>query len=402
MPSEFQVQYLDSDNKLVKKIITSNSSAEIERSIQELGGDVLSVIEKKSSSFNILIGDPVKLQEKTNFIQQLKTMLSSGVSLVQGLEIATQQIDNQYFKSAIENIIIDIKQGSVFSEAMKKHPKIFDNISVAMVEAGEQGGSLDKMLEELEKTLKKDVEINDSIKKATRYPKIVGSIMLLSMYVVITKVIPTFTGILTSSGTEIPMLTKVILSLGDTLDAFGLYLLSIIAIIFFVSKYALTNVKGKAFFDQMALKNPIFKKITVAAINLRFTKICGTLLAYGVPLKDALIVAKNVAENTVYQDAIEKIVNDIDSGKPITNSARETGVFSAYLCSMIGIGEEIGALDKMFLSASDYYEVELNNSTDGLSALIEPIITVIMGIFIALFVGSVFVPMFKMYESVSM
>ncbi len=402
MPSEFQVQYLDSDNKLIKKVITSNSSAEIERSIQELGGDVLSVIEKKSSSFNILIGDPVKLQEKTNFIQQLKTMLASGVSLVQGLEIALQQINNQHFKTAIEAIILDIKQGSDFSVAMKKHPKIFDNISVAMVEAGERGGALDKMLEELEKTLKKDVEINDSIKKATRYPKIVGSIMLLSMYVVITKVIPTFTGILTSSGTEIPMLTQIILSLGDTLDAFGLYLLFIIALIFFTYKYALRTLSGKAFFDQAALKNPIFKKITVAAINLRFTKICGTLLTYGVPLKEALVVAKNVAENTVYKDAIDKIIQDIDSGKPITTSAKEAEVFSDYLCSMIGVGEQIGALDKMFLSASDYYEVELSNSTDGLSALIEPIITVIMGIFIAIFVGSVFVPMFKMYESVSM
>ena len=285
---------------------------------------------------------------------------------------------------------------------MKKHPKIFDNISVAMVEAGERGGALDKMLEELEKPLKKDVEINDSIKKATRYPKIVGSIMLLSMYVVITKVIPTFTGILTSSGTEIPMLTQIILSLGDTLDAFGLYLLFIIALIFFIYKYALRTLSGKAFFDQAALKNPIFKKITVAAINLRFTKICGTLLTYGVPLKEALVVAKNVAENTVYKDAIDKIIQDIDSGKPITTSAKEAEVFSEYLCSMIGVGEQIGALDKMFLSASDYYEVELSNSTDGLSALIEPIITVIMGIFIAIFVGSVFVPMFKMYESVSM
>ena len=329
MPSEFQVQYLDSDNKLIKKVITSNSSAEIERSIQELGGDVLSVIEKKSSSFNILIGDPVKLQEKTNFIQQLKTMLASGVSLVQGLEIALQQINNQHFKTAIEAIILDIKQGSDFSVAMKKHPKIFDNISVAMVEAGERGGALDKMLEELEKTLKKDVEINDSIKKATRYPKIVGSIMLLSMYVVITKVIPTFTGILTSSGTEIPMLTQIILSLGDTLDAFGLYLLFIIALIFFVYKYTLRTVSGKAFFDQAALKNPIFKKITVSAINLRFTKICGTLLTYGVPLKEALVVAKNVAENTVYKDAIDKIIQDIDSGKPITTSAKEAEVFQS-------------------------------------------------------------------------
>ena len=143
MASEFQVQYLDSENKLVKTVITSNSSSEVERSIKDLDGDVLSIVEKKSPSFNIVIGELVKLQEKTNFIQQLKTMLSSGVSLVQGLEIATQQIDNQYFKSAIENIIIDIKQGSNFSDAIKKHPKIFDKISVAMVEAGERGGALD-------------------------------------------------------------------------------------------------------------------------------------------------------------------------------------------------------------------------------------------------------------------
>ena len=168
MTSEFQVQYLDSQNKLVKTTIRSKSSSEVERSIKDLDGDVLSIVEKKSPSFNIQIGELVKLQEKTNFIQQLKTMLSSGVSLVQGLEIATQQIDNQYFKSAIENVIIDIKQGSDFSDAIKKHPKIFDKISIAMVEAGERGGALDQMLGELEKTLKKDVDINDNIKKATR------------------------------------------------------------------------------------------------------------------------------------------------------------------------------------------------------------------------------------------
>ena len=130
MASEFQVQYLDSENKLVKTVITSNSSSEVERSIKDLDGDVLSIVEKKSSSFNIVIGELVKLQEKTNFIQQLKTMLSSGVSLVQGLEIATQQIDNQYFKRAIENVIIDIKQGSDFSDAIKKHPCPLSNPSL--------------------------------------------------------------------------------------------------------------------------------------------------------------------------------------------------------------------------------------------------------------------------------
>ena len=119
-------------------------------------------------------------------------------------------------------------------------------------------------------------------------------------------------------------------------------------------------------------------------------------------MKDALEVVKNVANNQIYIDAVDKIISDIDSGNPLTGSIKDSGVFSDYLCSMVGVGEEIGALDKMFLSASDYYEIELKNSTEGLSALIEPIITLIMGIFIALFVGSVFLPMFKMYENVSM
>ena len=201
MASQFFVQYLDSDNKLIQKNVSSNSAGELEREISDKGGELLSVVEKKNRSINIQLGDPVKLQEKTNFIQQLKTMLSSGVSLVQSLEIAVKQIENDVFKTAIEEVITDLQQGNSFSEALKKHPKIFDQVSVAMVSAGEKGGILDKMLEELEKALKKDVEISDNIKKATRYPKIVGSIMLISMYVVIAKVIPTFTGILTSSGT---------------------------------------------------------------------------------------------------------------------------------------------------------------------------------------------------------
>jgi type IV pilus assembly protein PilC len=402
MATNYQVQYLDSDNNLVETTMVSNSSIEVEKTVSEMGGDVLSVLEKKSSSFNIQLGDPVKLQEKTNFIQQLKTMLSSGVSLVKSLEIALKQINNDTFRNTIEIVINDIKQGNSFSDALKKHPKIFDKISIAMVEAGEKGGILDKMLEELEKSMKKDVEIRDNIKKATSYPKIVGSIMVISMYVVITKVIPTFTGILTSSGTEIPALTRYLLALGDFLDASGIYLLISLIGIFTLAKVIGKTESGKLFFDKIALKNPIYKKITIAAINLRFTKILGTLLSFGVPLKDALDVVKNVADNTIYITAIDKIIEDIKSGKPITISVKETNVFSDYLCSMVGVGEEVGALDKMFLSASDYYEIELTNSTDGLSALIEPIITVVMGIFVALFVGSVFLPMFKMYESVSM
>jgi len=402
MATNYQVQYLDSDNNLVETTMVSNSSIEVEKTVSEMGGDVLSVLEKKSSSFNIQLGDPVKLQEKTNFIQQLKTMLSSGVSLVKSLEIALKQINNDTFRNTIEIVINDIKQGNSFSDALKKHPKIFDKISIAMVEAGEKGGILDKMLEELEKSMKKDVEIRDNIKKATSYPKIVGSIMVISMYVVITKVIPTFTGILTSSGTEIPALTRYLLALGDFLDASGIYFLISLIGIFTLAKFIGKTESGKLFFDKIALKNPIFKKITIAAINLRFTKILGTLLSFGVPLKDALDVVKNVADNTIYINAIDKIIEDIESGKPITSSVKETNVFSDYLCSMVGVGEEVGALDKMFLSASEYYEIELTNSTDGLSALIEPIITVVMGIFIALFVGSVFLPMFKMYESISM
>ncbi len=402
MATNYQVQYLDSDNNLVETIMVSNSSIGVEKTVSEMGGDVLSVLEKKSSSFNIQLGDPVKLQEKTNFIQQLKTMLSSGVSLVKSLEIALKQINNDTFRNTIEIVINDIKQGNSFSDALKKHPKIFDKISIAMVEAGEKGGILDKMLEELEKSMKKDVEIRDNIKKATSYPKIVGSIMVISMYVVITKVIPTFTGILTSSGTEIPALTRYLLALGDFLDAAGIYLLISLIGIFTLAKVIGKTESGKLFFDKIALKNPIYKKITIAAINLRFTKILGTLLSFGVPLKDALDVVKNVADNTIYITAIDKIIEDIKSGKPLTLSVKETNVFSDYLCSMVGVGEEVGALDKMFLSASDYYEIELTNSTDGLSALIEPIITVVMGIFVALFVGSVFLPMFKMYESVSM
>jgi type IV pilus assembly protein PilC len=402
MATNYQVQYLDSDNNLVETTMVSNSSIEVEKTVSEMGGDVLSVLEKKSSSFNIQLGDPVKLQEKTNFIQQLKTMLSSGVSLVKSLEIALKQINNDTFRNTIETVINDIKQGNSFSDALKKHPKIFDKISIAMVEAGEKGGILDKMLEELEKSMKKDVEIRDNIKKATSYPKIVGSIMVISMYVVITKVIPTFTGILTSSGTEIPALTRYLLALGDFLDAAGIYLLISLIGIFTLAKVIGKTESGKLFFDKIALKNPIYKKITIAAINLRFTKILGTLLSFGVPLKDALDVVKNVADNTIYINAIDKIIEDIESGKPITSSVKETNVFSDYLCSMVGVGEEVGALDKMFLSASEYYEIELTNSTDGLSALIEPIITVVMGIFVALFVGSVFLPMFKMYESVSM
>lgn len=402
MAKKYKVQFLDSNGKLNNVTVNGNSELEVENTLNASGNDVLSVHEEKKSALNIQLGETVKLQDKTNFFQQLQTMLSSGVALVSSIEIISNQIKNTVFKEAIDEIISSLKQGNSFSESLKKHPKIFDNITISMVEAGEKGGILDAMLEELVKSLKQDVEIEDNVKKATRYPKIVGSIMVIAMYVVMTKVIPTFTGILVNSGTEIPALTQGILNFSDFLSSNTLVILVVGTLIFGSTYFYKKTDNGKLFFDKLALKNPIYKTITVSSINLRITKILGTLLKFGVPLKESLMVVKNVANNSIYLHAIDKIANDIETGKSVSISMTESGVFSDYLCSMVGVGEEIGALDKMLLSASDYYEIELNNATEGLSASIEPIITVVMGLFIAMFVGSVFMPMFKMYENISM
>jgi len=400
--NKYKVQFLDSDGKLNRATITGNSESDVENTLISNGSDLLSIQMEKKSVLSIELGEQVKLQDKTNFFQQLQTMLSSGVALLNAIEIISKQIKNSVFKEAVEDVILSLQQGSSFSESLKKHPKIFDNIKVAMVEAGEKGGILDAMLEELVKSLKQDVEIEDNVKKATRYPKIVGSIMAIAMYVVMTKVIPTFTGILVNSGTEIPALTQGILNFSDFLSSNSLSLLIIGVLLFGFAYFYKKTDSGKTLFDKLSLKNPIYKKITIASINLRITKILGTLLKFGVPLKESLLVVRNVADNSIYLNAIDTIVKDIETGKSVTMSMNESGVFSDYLCSMVGVGEEIGALDKMLLSASDYYEIELNNATDGLSASIEPIITVVMGLFIAMFVGSVFMPMFKMYENISM
>jgi len=400
--NKYKVQFLDSDGKLNRATITGNSESDVENTLISNGSDLLSIQMEKKSVLSIELGEQVKLQDKTNFFQQLQTMLSSGVALLNAIEIISKQIKNSVFKEAVEDVILSLQQGSSFSESLKKHPKIFDNITVAMVEAGEKGGILDAMLEELVKSLKQDVEIEDNVKKATRYPKIVGSIMAIAMYVVMTKVIPTFTGILVNSGTEIPALTQGILNFSDFLSSNSLSLLIIGVLLFGFAYFYKKTDSGKTLFDKLSLKNPIYKKITIASINLRITKILGTLLKFGVPLKESLLVVRNVADNSIYLNAIDTIVKDIETGKSVTMSMNESGVFSDYLCSMVGVGEEIGALDKMLLSASDYYEIELNNATDGLSASIEPIITVVMGLFIAMFVGSVFMPMFKMYENISM
>ena len=402
MANKYKVQFLDSDGKLNRATITGNSESDVENTLISNGSDLLSIQMEKKSVLSIELGEQVKLQDKTNFFQQLQTMLSSGVALLNAIEIISKQIKNSVFKEAVEDVILSLQQGSSFSESLKKHPKIFDNITVAMVEAGEKGGILDAMLEELVKSLKQDVEIEDNVKKATRDPKIVGSIMAIAMYVVMTKVIPTFTGILVNSGTEIPALTQGILNFSDFLSSNSLSLLIIGVLLFGFAYFYKKTDSGKTLFDKLSLKNPIYKKITIASINLRITKILGTLLKFGVPLKESLLVVRNVADNSIYLNAIDTIVKDIETGKSVTMSMNESGVFSDYLCSMVGVGEEIGALDKMLLSASDYYEIELNNATDGLSASIEPIITVVMGLFIAMFVGSVFMPMFKMYENISM
>ncbi|MGZ8831455.1 MAG: type II secretion system F family protein [Thermoanaerobaculia bacterium] len=341
-------------------------------------------------------GGKVPAQLIAIFTRQFSVMIDAGLPLVQCLEILASQQEHKNFKRSLIQIRQDVEAGSSLAEAMRKHPKTFNDLYTNMVAAGEAGGILDTILQRLAAYIEKAVKLNSQVKSAMIYPVAVISIAVIVVAVILWKVIPVFASLFAGLGAELPMPTLIVIALsnfiGDWWWAIGLF---IIITTYSLRRYHETY-RGKRVLDGILLKAPVFglllRKIAVA----RFCRTLATLTSSGVPILDGLQITAKTAGNAVVEDAIMATRKSVEEGKTISEPLGDTEVFPSMVIQMIAVGEQTGALDTMLSKIADFYEDEVDLAVAGLMKLLEPILIAFLGVAIGGIVIAMYMPMFSL------
>lgn len=343
----------------------------------------------------------VKLDDIVIFSRQLATMVDSGIPLVQAADILYDQIEKPYFKGVVATIRDDIEGGSSFSEALSKHPGAFSTLYINMVKAGESSGALDDILDRLATYLEKTSRLQRKVKSSLIYPAVVVTMAMLITLVMLLKVIPTFKGIFTMLGGTLPLPTRILILISDTLRGMFLYVVAIFVTLVFTTKACMKTQQGRSIFDRVMLRLPIlgilFRKIAIA----KFTRTLATLVKSGVPILVSLDIVGRTAGNTVIEKALSSVRKSIKEGENIADPLAKSGAFPPMVARMIRVGEQTGELEKMLGKIADFYDDQVDAAVSGLTSLIEPLIIAFLGVVIGGIVIAMFLPVFKMTELIA-
>lgn len=377
----------------VKGRMKANSRADLERVLRQ-NRILVTSISKKAPDIQIRFGTGIKKVEVSRFTRQFATMIGAGLPMVQCLDVLAGQVDNKELAKIISQVRDAVQSGATLSDAMAKHPKVFDQLFTNMVEAGEVGGALDTILVRLAGYREKADQLVRKVKGAMVYPAVIVIVALGVTVGMLTFIVPTFAKMFGGVGAELPAPTQVILALSHFLQANFIYLT--LGTIGFAVAFTFwkKTPSGALWWDRILLKLPVLGNLVRKSSVARFTRTLGTLLASGVSILEALEITAKTAGNLVVANAINKSVLAIAEGDTITGPLKATGVFPPMVTQMIGVGERTGGLDDMLNKIADFYDEEVDEAVTALTSVIEPIIIVIMGGVIGGILVAMYLPMF--------
>ncbi|MFC1819628.1 type II secretion system F family protein [Thermodesulfobacteriota bacterium] len=334
------------------------------------------------------------------FTRQFSTMIDAGLPLVQGLNILADQADNPTFRTILKQLTKDVEGGSTLAEAMKKHPKVFDNLFVNLIAAGEVGGILDTILQRLATFIEKAEELKSKIKGALTYPIVVIAIAVIVIAVILIFVIPVFQDMFASFGQALPVPTQIVVLLSDILKSKIHYIIgALVAFIFAFKQYSNTK-GGRKTIDSVSLKLPIFGDLLKKTAVARFTRTLGTMMSSGVPILDALEIVAKTAGNVILEEIIYDVRGSIAEGQTIAEPLSENDIFPGMVIQMISVGEATGALDTMLGKIADFYDKEVDTAVEALTSMLEPLLMLFLGASIGGIVVAMYLPIFSMAGAV--
>lgn len=361
-----------------------------------------SVVEKPLKAKGGGFGGGVKDKDIVVFTRQFATMIDAGLPLVQGLEILSGQVENKTLAKALLSIKSDVEGGSTYADALRKYPRIFSELYVNMIAAGETGGILDTILSRLAGYIEKAMKLKKKVKGAMIYPAVVTTVAVLVVTVIMIFVVPVFSKMFISLGGTLPLPTKIVIGISRFMGGVGGVLLLglIVAAGVFIVQTRRTE-KGKKVSDSIILKLPIFGAILRKVAVAKFTRTLGTLVSSGVPILDGLEITAKTAGNKVVEYAVMDVRKAVSEGKTLAEPLSRAKVFPPMVTHMIAVGESTGALDTMLNKIADFYDDEVDSAVSNLTAMLEPMLIVFLGTTVGFVVVSMYLPIFKLLTLVA-
>jgi len=400
--AKFQANLKDSKGKSVQQTMTAVSLKEARDTWKQKGFFVQDVKEVKGGfDFAALTMKKVTVKDLALFSRQLATLVNAGVSMVRGLGVMCDQCSNPSLKVALTEVLDDVQQGTNFSDALRKHPKVFDKLYCAMVQAGETGGVLDDVLARLATLLEDSARLNNQIKSAMTYPIVVSSIAVIIFLAMCIFIIPTFDGVFKSLGGELPAFTQILVNISNFLKSEKIFILpATFFTLGFVYKRAYATPAGQLYFDGLFLKLPLFGDLVIKTAVARFARTFGSLSKAGVPILSSLEITGETAGNLVISNAIESARNAVKEGGQIAPAMEKTQVFPVMALQMVSIGEETGEIDKMLMKVADFYENEVEEAVKALTSLMEPLMIVVLGGMVGSIIVGMYLPIFSVMDKI--
>lgn len=411
----FQYEAMDNTGLEVKDTIEAPSEQDAQALIREKGFYVTKITEKtkkkkkdaaakqqtgpkKKQTFTI---GGVSAKKLTMFTRQLSTLQDAGLPILRSLRILEGQEKPGALKNSLMGVIEDVESGNTLSEAMAKQPKAFDNLYVNMVKAGEAGGALEIILQRLAEFKERSQSLKRKVKGAMIYPVAVITVATLIVGFIMYWIIPKFKAIFQDFGVELPTITEVLISTSDIVVNYW-YLIPVIPFTLFIMvKLIKKNKTGAYIIDRIALKIPILGKIIQKSTIARTCRTLGTLISSGVPILEALSIARDTAGNEVFRKAFDHIYSSIREGESMAVPLRETRITDDLVVNMVDVGEETGALDNMLYKVADIYDEEVSVLVEGLISLLEPLMVVVLGLIVGFIVIALFMPLVKLLNELS-
>ncbi len=401
MALTFDYKVRDKSGELVEGQLDGDSMALVVRRLREMGYMPISVTPKSAVSLKTEIkipglSDRIKLREIAVMTRQLSTMVDSGLSVVRSLGILGNQVENPELARILTEVRLDLEHGSSLSAACAKHPKAFSKLYCTLIQAGEVGGNLDDVLTSLADTIEKQAALNRTIKSAMTYPAVVLSVMVVIFSAMIIFIVPVFQNLFKSLGGKLPLPTRILIGVSNVMTS--AWVLVVIAVfvgtIVGIKKWIATE-NGRRIWDRWMLKPPVFGQLFHKVALARVTNTLGSLISSGVPILEALDISAETAGNVTVGDVLRLAKVGVREGRPLADPLREhEDIIPALMVQMIEVGEQTGVLDGMLKKVAVFYDQEVEVTVNNLTALLEPLLTVFMGIGVGLMVISLYLPMF--------
>ncbi|QAS54043.1 type II secretion system F family protein [Halobacillus litoralis] len=389
--------------KTQKGRLRANSRKEAVSTLKEKG-ITISDIKELDSIFlkDIQIGKPVKPKDFVIYLRQFATLIRAGISLLETTRILAKQSSSRAMSEALQDIGEQLESGRSFSDAASSHPKIFTNLFINMVRAGEVGGNLEEILERLAAYYEKQFDTRQKIISALTYPLVVGIIAIGIVIFLLTFVVPRFASMFDSLGGELPLITQMTLNMSQFFQQFWYIALLIPILIVTLYKFTIMkNDKFQYFMDHLKLRMPIFGPLLQKAALVRMTSTLSSLINSSVPILQSLQVTQRVVENKVVENAIANSYRSLEKGNNLSDPLRQYTIFPPLVIQMMAVGEETGSLDYMLSKVAEFYESELDYTTERLKTLIEPLMILTLAVVVGGIVAAIAIPMFSIFDTIN-